>query len=86
MSTDKKIARGVGGLFIITMIFGMIDAYTVAPILNTPLNNILLNETRILVGAFSILLMSIGVVGISILLFPILEKHNNLNFARKSPL
>ena len=76
MNTDKKIARRVGLLFVITMILGMIDAYTVAPILNTPLSNISLNEIRVIIGAFSILLMSIGVVFIAILLYPILEKHN----------
>jgi len=78
MNTDKKIARSVGLLFIITMILGMVDAYTVAPILNTPLNNINLNEIRVIIGAFCILLMSIGVVFIAILLYPILEKHNRL--------
>jgi len=76
MDTDKKIARSVGLLFIITMILGMVDAYTVAPILNTPLNNISLNETRVIIGAFCILLMSIGVVFIAILLYPILEKRS----------
>ncbi len=76
MNTDRKIAISVGALFIITMILGMIDAYTVAPILKTPLNNIVSNEIRVIIGAFSILLMSVGVVGIAILLFPIIEKHN----------
>lgn len=76
MNTDKKIARSVGLLFFITMILGMIDAYTVAPILNTPLSNISSNEIQVIIGAFSILLMSIGVVFIAILLYPILEKHN----------
>lgn len=74
--TDKRIARSIGILFVITMILGMIDAYTVAPILKTPLSNMNLNETRIFIGAFSILLMSVGVVFIAILLYPILEKHN----------
>ncbi len=76
MNADKKIARSVRLLFIITMFLGMIDAYTVAPILNTPLDNINSNEIRVMIGAFSILLMSIGVVFIAILLYPILQKHN----------
>ena len=76
MNTDKKIARSIGLLFVITMILGMIDAYAVAPILNNPLSNISLNETRVIIGAFSILLMSIGVVFIAILLYPILKEHN----------
>ena len=76
MGTDRKIAKIVGFLFIITMILGMIDAYAVAPILNTPLDNISSNQIRVVVGAFCILLMSIGVVFIAILLYPIIEKHN----------
>ncbi len=78
MNSENKIAKGVGALFIITMILGMIDAYAVAPILSTPLDSIYPNETRVFIGAFSILLMSLGVVGISILLFPVLEKYNKI--------
>lgn len=78
MYTDKRIARSVGLLFVFTMILGMIDAYTVAPVLNTPLNNINLNEVRLIIGAFCILLMSIGVVFIAILLYPILQRYNKL--------
>jgi hypothetical protein len=37
---EKKIARIVGSLFIITMIVGMFDAYFVAPILKTPLSSV----------------------------------------------
>lgn len=76
MNTDKKSARNIGLLFILTMILGMIDAYAVAPILNTSLNNIGLNEIRVIVGAFCILLMSIGVVFIAVLLYPIIENHS----------
>jgi len=78
MNRDKNIAKSVGWLFIITMVLGMIDAYMVAPILNTPLENIDSNETLVMVGASAILLMSIGVVFIAILLYPILERHNKI--------
>ena len=78
MSTDNKIAKAVGALFIITMILGMIDAYTVAPILNNPLADYYANKTEFYIGAFSILFMSLGVVGIAILLYPVLEKHNKI--------
>jgi hypothetical protein len=76
MWTDNKIAKGVAALFIITMILGMIDAYTVAPMLHTSLSNIASNESRVMIGAFSILLMAVGVVGIAILLYPVLERYN----------
>ena len=78
MSIENKIAKAVGALFIITMILGMIDAYTVAPILHTSLSNYYSNGSQFYIGAFSILFMSLGVVGIAILLYPILEKHNRI--------
>src|SRR5210317_986501 len=78
MSTENKIAKAVGALFIITMILGMIDAYTVAPILNTSIADYYSNESQFYIGAFSILFMSLGVVGIAILLYPVLEKHNRI--------
>jgi len=78
MNTDNKIAKAVGALFVITMILGMIDAYTVAPILHSPISDYHLNGSRFYIGAFSILFMSLGVVGIAILLYPILEKHSKI--------
>jgi len=78
MSTENKLARAVGALFIITMIFGMIDAYTVAPILDTSLANYYPKASQFYIGAFSILFMSLGVVGIAIFLYPILERHNKI--------
>lgn len=78
MSTENKIAKAVAALFIITMILGMIDAYTVAPILHASLSDYYSNESQFYIGAFSILFMSLGVVGIAILLYPILDKHNRI--------
>lgn len=78
MSTENKTAKAVGALFIITMILGMIDAYTAAPILHRPLADYISNKSQFYIGAFSILFMSLGVVGIAILFYPILEKHNRL--------
>ena len=78
MSTENKIANAVAALFIITMILGMIDAYTVAPILQASLADYYSNESQFYIGALSILFMSLGVVGIAILLCPVLEKHNRI--------
>jgi hypothetical protein len=78
MNTNNNIAKMIGALFVITMILGMIDAYTVAPILHSPISDYHLNGSRFYIGAFSILFMSIGVVGIAVLFYPILEKHNKL--------
>jgi len=78
MNASRKISISIGLLFIATMILGMIDAYTVAPLLKTSLSNIISNRPSILLGTFCILFMSIGVVGIAILFFPIIEKYNKL--------
>lgn len=78
VSEDSKIAKAIGTLFVVTMVLGMIDAYTVAPMLHSPLSDYYLNESRFYVGAFAILFMALGVVGISILFYPILERHNRL--------
>ena len=78
MDTENKLAKAVGALFIITMILGMIDAYAVAPLLHGPLTGYYVNEFKLYIGAFSILFMSLGVVGIAILFYPILEKHNKI--------
>lgn len=78
MNTENKIAKAVGLLFIITMILGMIDAYTVAPILHKPLADYYVYDSQFYIGAFSILFMSLGVVGIAVLLYPILQKHNKI--------
>jgi Domain of unknown function (DUF4386) len=78
MNTDMKIARIVGALFIITMIAGMTDAYFVAPILKTALSDIYLCNFRVITGAFLILAMSAGIVGIAVALYPILNRHSEI--------
>lgn len=78
MDTDKKIARIVGALFIITMIAGMIDAYFVAPILKSHLSEIFPNDLRVITGAFLILAMSVGIVGIAVALYPVLKRYSEM--------
>lgn len=78
MTTQKMIPKIVGTLFIITMISGMIDAYLVAPILKNSLSDIYPNNIRVIAGALFILVMSIGIVGIAVFLFPVLKKHNEI--------
>lgn len=57
---------------------GGFDAYFVAPILKTPLSNIYPNDGRVIAGAFSILAMSVGVVGIAVFLYPILKRYSQM--------
>jgi len=78
MQSEKNIARMVGSLFVITMVIGMLEAYFVAPILKTPLSNIYPNDIRVIAGAFLIIAMSIGIVGIAIAFYPILKRHSEM--------
>jgi hypothetical protein len=76
MNTYRKNAVIVGALFIITMIAGLIESNISAPLLQGSLNAIYPNDILIKTGAILILVMSIGIVGIAIALFPVLKKHN----------
>lgn len=78
MSGDDRIAKAIGALFLITMILGMIDAYAVAPLLHLQLSEYRLHESQFYIGAFAILFMSLGVVGIAILFYPVVERHNRI--------
>jgi len=74
-------ARIVGLLFVTTMLAGMVDAYAVAPILDGPfgevgLGDVSRNEGRVLTGAFCVLYMALGVVGIALVMFPVLRRHD----------
>ena len=78
MTAENKIAKAVGALFVITMLLGMIDAYTVSPLLDASVDNYHAHRQQLFIGAFAILFMALGVVGIAILLYPIVEKYNKL--------
>jgi len=76
MITYKRNAIIIGALFIITMLAGAIESNVAAPILQGPLINIYPKDSLVKIGALLILVMSIGIVGIAIMLFPVLKKHN----------
>ncbi len=76
MNTYKKNAVIIGSLFIFTTLVGMIDAYFVAPEFKQPIVNILQIDSKLLVGVFSVLVMSIGIVFIAINFFPVVKKHS----------
>ncbi len=75
-NTYRKSARIVGVLFILTMIVGMLDAYLVAPVLSSPIIDFSLNKNLMISGAILILVLSLGIVGIAIMLFPVLKRYN----------
>ena len=76
MKTYRKNAVIIGALFIITMLVGMIDAYYVAPFLSKPVTNILQINNQLLTGAFSVLIMAVGIVFIAITFFPVVKRHS----------
>jgi hypothetical protein len=78
MESFKKNAIIVGALFIITMLIGMIDAYYVVPEFNKPIHSMLHIDNKLLIGAFSVLIMAIGIVFIAIAIFPVVKKSNEI--------
>jgi hypothetical protein len=74
--SSRAAARIVATLFITTMLAGMVDAYLVAPIVDRPLGQVQQYETRILVGAFCVLYMALGIIGIALMMFPILRRYD----------
>lgn len=77
MNCYRNTARIVGALFIITMIGGMVNAYLVDSLLFASLADVFPKRMNILIGSLLMLIMSTGIVGIAILLFPILNQYNN---------
>jgi Domain of unknown function (DUF4386) len=76
MKKDQKAAKIAGALFIITMIAGVIDAKIIAPVLNDSLINVYLNQNLVIIAVVHIMVMSLGIVGIAIVLYPVLKMHN----------
>lgn len=78
MKSYKSNAIIVGALFIITMLFGMVDSYFVSPKLNVPLDQLYSIRNLILLGVFSVFAMAIGIVGIAIYLYPVVKKQSEV--------
>lgn len=76
MKKYKSNAIIIGLLFIVTMLFGMIDSYFVVPKLNVSLNRLYPNESLLLLGVFSVFAMAVGIVGIAIIIFPIIKEQS----------
>jgi len=76
MDTHKNAARIAGSLFVITMVAGGINSYLVDPVLLSPLVNVFPNRLLVISGAFLMLVMSVGIVGIAVAFFPVLKRHS----------
>lgn len=78
MSYNKKTARIVGVLFLAVMVSWFVGDILLGSILNAPdyLINVYPNKTKVIFGVLLELIEVIAVVGIVIMVFPILKKHN----------
>ena len=78
MNSDRKTAIIVGILFIAAMITSIIGDGLIKSILNAPdyLINVYPHKTQVIIGVLLQLICAAAVVGIAVLLFPILKKHN----------
>lgn len=77
MSTDRKIAIVVGGLFLIGYVGVFLGSAFYAPFVDAPnyLNVVYPNRVQVIVGMLIELINDAAVIGIAVMLFPILRKH-----------
>ena len=78
MNSFKKTAIIVGVLFITATVASSLCFTILDPILNAPdiLDNVSANTTQVIIGVLLLLIDSVAVVGIAVMMFPILKKHN----------
>jgi hypothetical protein len=78
MDTNKKTARIVGVLFIVTTGAAIVSGAFLLPILEAPdyLAKVSANENQVMIGALFYFIMAAGGAGIAIPMYPILRKHN----------
>jgi len=76
--TNRKTAIIVGVWLIITAVSGILSAVFTGTTLNDPeyLIKVSANETRIIIGAFFVLLMGLSLAMVSVMMFPIFKKQN----------
>jgi len=78
MNSNKKTARIVGVLFLTATVTYMLGSGLLESILNDPeyLIKVSENKTQVIIGVLLELICGAAIVGIAVLLFPILKKHN----------
>jgi len=77
--SHRKTAILVGVLFLTAMVASLVGGQVfIEPYLNAPdyLAAVSKNETQVIIGVFLELINGIAVVGIGVLMFPILKRHN----------
>jgi len=76
---NRKTARRVGALFLIAMVASLLGGVGfIEPVINAPdyLVAVSEHETQVIIGVLLELLNGIAVLGIGVLMFPILKRHN----------
>ena len=78
MNTYRKTGIIVGVLFLTATVTGMLGDSLGGSILNAPdyLLNVYPNRTQVVIAVLISFILGLAVVGIAVLLFPILKKHN----------
>lgn len=78
MNTYRKTGIIVGVLFLTATVTGMLGDSLGGSILNAPdyLMNVYPNRTQVVIAVLISFILGLAVVGIAVLLFPILKKHN----------
>jgi len=78
MNSNRDIAIFVGVLYILAAVTAIIGFALYQPILNDPLCiiNGTSNDTQVFWGAFNELILAFSIIGISVLMFPIINKEN----------
>ena len=78
MNTSRKSAILVGVFYIAATVAGILSLVFTEPVLNSPdyLVNVSANTTQVTIGVLLLLIDSAAVVGIAVMMFPILKKHN----------
>ena len=78
MNSNRDIAIIVGVLYILAAVTAIIGFVLYQPILNDPLCiiNGTSNDTQVVWGAFNELILAFSIIGISVLMFPIINKEN----------
>ena len=78
MNSNRKTAIIVGVLFIVATVSSVIGGLLIESIIDAPddLVNVSENENQVLIGVLLELTWAASAVGITVLMFPILKKHN----------
>jgi len=78
MNTNRKTARMIGVLFIVGTVAGILSLVFTGSILRDPnyLIKVFENQNQIVTGSIFVLTMGFSLAMMSVMLFPILKKHN----------